>query len=496
MTTVIREVIPTIEESLGEPIFDFGDPFTDDALAPTNSLLQGVTSRTSTTNGRSATVAAGEDIRPALASLKSAGGGTLILLAGTHKIDYTIEGFAKLVIQGQGREQTILECSGSGGITYIGTSSAHITYFGIADLTIRDVIGFGIEIDYADYWNVRNVVVDGTTAACISVNHSTIFEIHDSVFKNSGSRGVYIITSGTSTTGLFTLNNLLCTGNTLDGIYIKSFSGTYSVSFFKLVGCVSIGNGQNGITLTSSSANRVQQGQIIGCIFSENTAIGCHLDTNIIFISVISTICGLNTGDNMKIEAKYTTVSSPILAESVSGYDLNVTSNAANISIVGSQIYVQTSSPNSRIFISPNTDTTIDVINQTTPVTRQVTMQMKNTSGATINAGNVVILKSVAAADEITTTTTAGDNKVFGVALAAISNNAYGAILIEGKTTLLTVNGTTDIAIGDYLTTYTSAGIAQKATAGQTAFAIALEAYTTNDSNGVIDALLISPRII
>ncbi|MDD5065227.1 MAG: hypothetical protein PHQ35_10785 [Phycisphaerae bacterium] len=63
-----------------------------------------------------------------------------------------------------------------------------------------------------------------------------------------------------------------------------------------------------------------------------------------------------------------------------------------------------------------------------------------------------------------------------------------------GKTTLLKVDGTTDIAIGDFIGTFTTAGIGMKCSAGDMAIAIALEAYTTDDSAGVIDALLITPR--
>ena len=57
-------------------------------------------------------------------------------------------------------------------------------------------------------------------------------------------------------------------------------------------------------------------------------------------------------------------------------------------------------------------------------------------------------------------------------------------------------DGTTDIAIGDPLGAFTTAKIAMKAAAGDMAFAVALEAYTTDDSSGVIDALLIVPRKI
>jgi len=63
-----------------------------------NALLQGSISRTSGTIGKSATVKAGEDIRPALESLKSAGGGTLILLAGVHRPTYDIVGDSKINI--------------------------------------------------------------------------------------------------------------------------------------------------------------------------------------------------------------------------------------------------------------------------------------------------------------------------------------------------------------------------------------------------------------
>lgn len=129
-------------------------------------------------------------------------------------------------------------------------------------------------------------------------------------------------------------------------------------------------------------------------------------------------------------------------------------------------------------------------------------VRMKNNSGVSVNVGDVVIHDtSVAAGDNFTTTTTASDNRILGMATATITNGSYGAILVLGKTVSLKADGTTDIAVGDFLTSFTTAGICRKATAGtlgttpgDLAFAIALEAYTSNDSNGVIDALLISPR--
>lgn len=116
---------------------------------------------------------------------------------------------------------------------------------------------------------------------------------------------------------------------------------------------------------------------------------------------------------------------------------------------------------------------------------------MKNTSGGALAAGDVVVWKAVAAGDEVTTTTTGGDDKVFGIATAAIANDAYGFIQTKGKTIQLKVDGTSDIAIGDPLATFTTAKIAKKATAGDQVFAYALESYSADNSSGVIDALLI-----
>lgn len=120
--------------------------------------------------------------------------------------------------------------------------------------------------------------------------------------------------------------------------------------------------------------------------------------------------------------------------------------------------------------------------------------RMKNTSGGALAAGDTVVLKAVAAGDEITTTVNQGDDMVFGTLDEAINNNLYGQVQTEGETVKLKVNGVINIGIGDLLGTFTAAGIAQQAQAADMAFAIALEAYAGADSNGVIDALLITPR--
>jgi len=121
---------------------------------------------------------------------------------------------------------------------------------------------------------------------------------------------------------------------------------------------------------------------------------------------------------------------------------------------------------------------------------------MKNSSGGQLVAGDLVVLNAAAGGDEFTTSTTQGDDLVVGMVAATIADTAYGLVQVLGKTTALKVDGTTDIAIGDFIGCFTTAGIGQKAAAGDMAIAIALEAYTTDDSSGVIDALLITPRKI
>lgn len=120
-------------------------------------------------------------------------------------------------------------------------------------------------------------------------------------------------------------------------------------------------------------------------------------------------------------------------------------------------------------------------------------VRVKNTSGGALAVGDVVVIKA-ATELEVTTTTTEGDPLVLGMVAQIIANNAYGLVQIYGKTTFLKVNGTDNIAIGDFIGTFTTAKIGMKATLGKTAFAVALEAYTADDSNGVIDAFIITPR--
>jgi hypothetical protein len=140
-----------------------------------------------------------------------------------------------------------------------------------------------------------------------------------------------------------------------------------------------------------------------------------------------------------------------------------------------------------------------DVHGNKTKIPHDETRSIKlyNASGATCYPGDVVIAGATGQTYtglQFTTTTTQGDDKVVGIVIYQTAHYAYGDIQTIGKNTAVRVNGINDIAIGDFLCTYTEPGIAAKAGPGDMAFAIALEAYTTDDSYGEISALLITPR--
>ncbi len=100
-----------------------------------------------------------------------------------------------------------------------------------------------------------------------------------------------------------------------------------------------------------------------------------------------------------------------------------------------------------------------------------------NKSGGSIGAGDVVVLDT-GNAQAVTTTTTATNTDVIGVALETIANDAVG-IIATGGTFSVTVTGAT--AIGDYLFTSTTVKKADpSSTFSEGAFARALTSSSTS----------------
>lgn len=259
-----------------------------------------------------------------------------------------------------------------------------------------------------------------------------------------------------------------------------------AIEFFDSDDCACVGN------VFKSSAgvcvrNRGQRNTITGNVFADGV-IGVQINdvaagviSGNIFNSLSSYGVYIFSGSNIVISGNSFTLSGT--------NDVKINSSVVcNVTIVGNYLSGTISDLGTGTIIKNNSGvSTVDNKNY---------LLMKNTSGVGLVAGDIVILKSVAAGNEVTTTTSQGDDKVFGMVEESIANAASGRIQVLGKTVKLKVNGIIDIAIGDFIGTYTVAGIGMKASAGDMAIAVALEAYTTDDSNGVIDALLITPRKI
>ena len=400
-------------------------------------------------------VRVGEDPQLAINEINNtATGGTVIFAKGTHYLTKSLTLYDKVSMRGQGRDSTILDFgSGAFGVNYIGTSSVIKTNFVISDLTIQNSNNAaGIDIDFCDFWRMENMRVTSCDQGGVRVQRSRDFFI----------------------------DNVASDTNTGIGFQVLGDS-TRSSLRFTLLGCRTDTNSAGGYYITASNANTVAQYSVINCgARADGGAVGGEDAFNIggsgryhyaNFIGCYANGCD---GDGFDCSANEVSFIGCI-AESTTLKGFNLTGIATKTSCL--------SIPGTRNALDTNVD--------------QKYLYARNTSGGTLAVGDVVVFKTgVATGDEVTTTTTQGDDYVLGMTLVSTINNNFGYFLVMGLTTVLKVNGTTDIAIGDFLGTFTTAGIAMKAAAGDMCFAIALEAYTGNDSLGVIDALLFSPRLI
>ena len=323
--------------------------------------------------------------------------------------------------------------------------------------------------------------------------------------------GNYIKTDTGS--GCMSMND--CTYVTVTGNFFESTTSDYGIYSSDLLSCTISSNtirttGSTGIIVSSSdnvtvSNNAITSPTIRG-IYVSSSSDGMTISNNTIFAS----------GDGIHVQAgTLVTVSGNHITVGASKDGIDVGSSSTKCVITGNVIdgassgrgiyyvgdygtvtgnYIDSAVATPIFITSTKKGITVKNNGGTSPADERQTIVATNTSGATINQGDIVTWKAVAGGDEITTTTTASDDLVYGVADESINDTATGHVLVQGKTVYLKVDGTTDIAIGDFITTFTTAGIGAKASSGQLAIAIALEAYTTDDSNGVIDALVIEPR--
>lgn len=340
----------------------------------------------------------------------------------------------------------------------------------------------GIHIDFADNIKVSNCSFDNNTLNGVSVTNKSINVILEGcsaqgntddgfligaknvallacVAANGGADGFRFDETGTRLIGC------VSRGNYDYGIYASSVGGNATIS-----GCQIVGNGWGGtVDGIWVNANDVV---IIGCTVADNRIRGIEVadgKSNVVIQG--NAITGHASGDGIQIGVTATGASRCLVVNNT------LSDNAPDIDISLAKLCT---------VMNNNVE---DAYCESKFVT------LKNTSGGQLVAGDVVVIDTTLANDnEFTTTTAQGDDMVLGMVAETIADNGEGLVQTLGKTTALKVDGTTDIAVGDFIGTFTAAGIGQKAAAGDMAIAIALEAYTTDDSAGVIDAILITPR--
>ncbi|MCH7536147.1 MAG: right-handed parallel beta-helix repeat-containing protein [Bacteroidetes bacterium] len=467
------------------------NPYFSDQPSDQNIPAQGVGAlgitriRSSETAGRTIYVNPGENIQNAIETLRAEdNGGTIFLRAGTHLVEYEITGISKVNMVGAGRDSTILEFnSGATGLSYVGTSSAILENFILADFTLQNSNNAaGIDIDFSDFFRIENVRITSCDQVGIRILRSRNFTITNVLSDNNTGNGFVLTGDGTRSQSVFSLLNCRSGSNAIG--YVISGSNQFIFSF---VGCVADNNSGDGFDFGTGTTSIAT---VTGGRSDTNGGIG--YDINNLDITFQGCIADSNTGDGFEVSQLNVRLIGTKASGNGTEYDINTSTIMMGcgipfgLSTVPSDELSETDTQNSKIWGTFGGNTR----------TEKLSYRMLNSSGGELVLGDVVTFNAAADGDEITTTTTQGDDLVFGMILATTANGSYGPVLGIGYTVRLIVDGTTDIAIGDYLGTFTTAKIAMKAAAGDMAFAIALEAYTTDDSAGIINALLVTPRKI
>ncbi|MFQ5493570.1 MAG: hypothetical protein ACE5DX_05430 [Candidatus Dojkabacteria bacterium] len=393
----------------------------------------------------------------------------------------------------------------------------------INDSWFNDPNTKAVTIQQSDFVNVTNCDLqdDGTNfIRCIDVVNCAQVVIEGNKFNGQGSAG-----SGSTGVAIFD-----ATGATFEsGVYTALYQDSLNISvddnsidgMFQLLSCPNQTGVNNNEAQTHITCNNNNAGDLEGLLAD----IGGTDNTGVKYVTIVGNTVNSFKGDDTGIirvlggaggDVQHVVVShntAPVSGQGGSNAYGILMDKVDDVIILGNDVEGKgsraaiTLTDDTNILIKDNqtnetglsfagtTGVVKDNIGTLGNIQELETIRMQNKQGATINPGETVILVSQAPGDRMSLTTTTADERVLGVAAETIANDAYGHVHVRrGKITTMKVDGTIDIAIGDYLTPFTTGGIARKASSGELAHAIAMEAYTTNDSNGVLDALVIEPR--
>ena len=445
-------------------------------------------------------IALNDNLQAILDAISQRGGGIAQFLVATYVFNVDIYIPSNVTLIGAGRDRTVLTFINGKGLKVRGTANDIKKNIKIQDLTINGpstsvtVDIPALDIDYADFITMDNLSIKNGYRGC-RIKRSRDFIINNCTVKSNGNVGWLL--AGTDS-ALRSINRFVFTNCSAESNSGNGFEFDYSndtMSHFTLINCKAESNTGVGfqVALFGTGIVNYIYSTFLGCNAANNTGDGFQVSSNVGGLNLLGCFADSNGGQDMEVSG----TNCNMIGCYVNGdYSLN---GSDGVNIVASGF-------NSSATIDPLTAFSSSLVTGQTSLftrgstrTNRKTFFMQNTDGATLRGGSVVILKSTASGDEVATTTTNGDKKVFGVLSAGnqgqVSDTQWGEVLVEGYYGGLYVNNSlSSIAIGDYLSTYSHAYFAKKASTGEMVFAMALEAPTT--STAAIAALLISPRLI
>ena len=422
-------------------------------------------------------------IQAAINTVAKAGGGEVKLLSGVYKQTDDIELPSNVTLSGAGVSSIIDFRGAAFSIKALWDSVTELENIHIKNLTVRNSADVqAIRMTGVQLFSIVDVVVRDNTGIGVFVSGCELFHLTNVVSTDNSGRGFLIQDQSTHSTQTFTLTNCTATDNGGSGFQFAQTNA--SLSDFTVVSCISFTNTLQGFNFTGGDV--AIDAAFIACNAEANGVNG--FDVDIKNVSFIGCVAESNTGDGFEI-SQGETVRVVGSMSSGNGTDFDVQVGGAYVGNWQNSMDIDTSEEN--LLIGPNVGQNVNSFRRDS--------RYVNNSGGTRTVGDVVVYSptgtSGTTSRHISTTTTASDDRVLGVVVTATADDGeILSILTEGRTAGsagVKVNGTTDIAIGDFLTTFTTAGIAAKAASGDIAFAVALEAYATDDSNGVIDAIII-----
>lgn len=439
----------------------------------------------------------GENIQAAVDSVEKDGGGMVSLVAGTHPVNYMIDIPSGIIIEGAGRDVTLIDFQQSEFGVTVGDGVTFVRNVGVTNLTIENSqhpTG-ALDVNAVTGLDIDNTNIAECTGIGIRIKNSFLFNLNNILISDITGKAILIDSTDSGVASNFNITNLDISGVTGIGIHIDADSNPNLIDVL---------------------------GNFTSCRVASCTSYGVYItgggETNIVFNACDSR---RNTGDNWLIETELNTFVACNAVSSISGRGFVTT--APRNRLIGctakNNVGAGTGAPedydlaNGTVFIGNiygKTDTLsgesfIDAVDKNIlmaanyggdTVSERDIKYMQNKNGDTRTAGEVVSYRqsSNVTGSMFVSPATQGEDFVAGMLLESTIDGNIGAVLMDGYTDILKVNGTDDIVIGDFLSAYSTGGVSAKARDGDMAFAIALEQYTSNDSSGVIRALLIKPR--